>query len=67
MANQAAVHEPAYEEAQPQTKREAIKFTNTDSGVATIWPIGQVDKTFIIAQSEDTLYLIDQHAAHERI
>ena len=33
----------------------------------TIWPIGQVDKTFIIAQSEDTLYLIDQHAAHERI
>ena len=26
-----------------------------------------MDKTFIIAQSEDTLYLIDQHAAHERI
>ncbi len=47
--------------------REAIAFTDTDSGVATIWPIGQVDKTFIIAQSEDTLYLIDQHAAHERI
>ena len=67
VANQAAVHEPAYEEVQPQTKRETIKFTNTDSGVATIWPIGQVDKTFIIAQSEDTLYLIDQHAAHERI
>ncbi len=47
--------------------RPAIDFTDTDSGVATIWPIGQVDKTFIIAQSEDTLYLIDQHAAHERI
>lgn len=47
--------------------RETIAFTDTDSGVATIWPIGQVDKTFIIAQSEDTLYLIDQHAAHERI
>ena len=26
-----------------------------------------MDKTFIIAQSEDALYLIDQHAAHERI
>lgn len=52
--------------AAPQLK-ETIAFTNTDSGVATIWPIGQVDKTFIIAQSEDTLYLIDQHAAHERI
>ncbi len=47
--------------------RAAIAFTDTDSGIATIWPIGQVDKTFIIAQSEDTLYLIDQHAAHERI
>ncbi|MGM9529973.1 MAG: DNA mismatch repair endonuclease MutL [Phascolarctobacterium sp.] len=52
---------------QSVVKRETIKFTNTDSGIATIWPIGQVDKTFIIAQSEDTLYLIDQHAAHERI
>lgn len=45
----------------------AIGFTDTDSTASTIWPIGQVDKTFIIAQSEDTLYLIDQHAAHERI
>ena len=53
-------------ETAPQLK-ETIAFTDTDSGVATIWPIGQVDKTFIIAQSEDTLYLIDQHAAHERI
>ena len=46
---------------------EAIAFIDTDSGIDTIWPIGQVDKTFIIAQSEDALYLIDQHAAHERI
>ena len=49
------------------TNRETIAFTDTDSGMDTIWPIGQVDKTFIIAQSETTLYLIDQHAAHERI
>lgn len=32
-----------------------------------IWPLGQVDKVFIIAQSETALYLIDQHAAHERV
>lgn len=44
-----------------------IDFTDTDSGVDTIWPLGQVDRTFIIAQSEDSLFLIDQHAAHERI
>ena len=30
-------------------------------------PIGQVDLTYIIAQSTATLYIIDQHAAHERI
>ncbi len=58
--------QPAAQQQSP-IKRETIKFTDTDSGIATIWPIGQVDKTFIIAQSEDTLYLIDQHAAHERI
>lgn len=54
-------------EAAPVPNRETIAFTDTDSGMDTIWPIGQVDKTFIIAQSETTLYLIDQHAAHERI
>lgn len=32
-----------------------------------IYPIGQVDKTFIIAQTGTSLVLIDQHAAHERI
>lgn len=68
------VHEARSEFAKPQPtgaapvpNRETIAFTDTDSGMDTIWPIGQVDKTFIIAQSETTLYLIDQHAAHERI
>lgn len=58
---------PQPTEAAPVPNRETIAFTDTDSGMDTIWPIGQVDKTFIIAQSENTLYLIDQHAAHERI
>lgn len=58
---------PQPAEAAPVPNRETIAFTDTDSGMDTIWPIGQVDKTFIIAQSETTLYLIDQHAAHERI
>lgn len=59
--------EPLPEPATTQAPRETIAFTDTDSALATIWPIGQVDKTFIIAQSETALYLIDQHAAHERI
>lgn len=33
----------------------------------TIVPIGQVDLTYIIAQDAKGLYIVDQHAAHERI
>lgn len=29
--------------------------------------VGQVHLTYMVAQSEDSLYLIDQHAAHERV
>jgi len=69
--------EPVYslgETRQLLKEQEPLKTENTVSfqtagqdTLETIWPIGQVDKTFIIAQSENTLYLIDQHAAHERI
>lgn len=52
---------------QDEIAANVIGFTDTNNETESIWPIGQVDKTFIIAQSEDTLYLIDQHAAHERI
>ena len=29
--------------------------------------IGQFNKTYILAEYSDTLYIIDQHAAHEKI
>ena len=32
-----------------------------------ITPIGQVDLCYIIAKDKDGLYIVDQHAAHERI
>lgn len=36
-------------------------------GTGSLIPIGQVARTYIIAQDEHGLYIIDQHAAHERI
>jgi DNA mismatch repair protein MutL len=52
--------------ARTQADAVAMQAAGTN-GLISIWPLGQVDKTFIIAQSETSLYLIDQHAAHERI
>lgn len=54
---------PASDEALTEKARDGA----LSSGVDLIWPLGQVDRVFIIAQSETALYLIDQHAAHERI
>jgi DNA mismatch repair protein MutL len=44
-----------------------IAIQDVNSGVDNIWPLGQIDRVFIVAQSETALYLIDQHAAHERV
>ena len=44
-----------------------INLYATDNGVEQMWPLGQIDRVFIVAQSEKSLFLIDQHAAHERI
>ena len=48
----------------PQSDCDGQTLLDADG---TIIPIGQVDLTYIIAQDAKGLYLIDQHAAHERI
>ena len=50
------------------TKKEK-KEEVEDSGnrIKKMYPIGAIDATYIVAQNEDGMYLIDQHAAAERI
>ena len=33
----------------------------------SLYPVGQVHGTFIIAEDSENMYIIDQHAAHERV
>lgn len=43
---------------------ESITLNN---GSLALQPLGQIDNCFIVAQGAEGLYIIDQHAAHERI
>ncbi len=45
--------------------QEIIK--NEDFKSLKLYPVGQVHGTFIIAEDEEAMYIIDQHAAHERV
>ncbi|MEB1809534.1 MAG: DNA mismatch repair endonuclease MutL [Bacillaceae bacterium] len=47
-------------------EQPALEFTRNDR-VPTLYPIGQMHGTYILAQNEQGLYIIDQHAAQERI
>lgn len=50
--------ETEYQEEQPQPTSERVPI---------MYPIGQMHGTYILAQNENGLYIIDQHAAQERI
>lgn len=50
-----------------RSSAESMTDATAPLGDGNIIPIGQVDLTYIIAQDARGLYIIDQHAAHERI
>ncbi len=66
---QAATTPPADQtEATPTAQAEGeAPIASSSSSLPPLRVIGQVTSMFIIAEGPDGLYLIDQHAAHERI
>jgi DNA mismatch repair protein MutL len=52
---------PAFEEIEEEY------IPPTESRVPPLYPIGQMHGTYIFAQNEKGLYIIDQHAAQERL
>lgn len=52
------------EEEELQLIRETVEPSNR---IPTMYPVGLVKGTYIIAQNEEAMYLIDQHAAKERV
>lgn len=55
------------EEVHIEKQPEPSSNEKRESRIPALYPIGQMHGTYIVAQNENGLYLIDQHAAQERI
>nr|WP_163530701.1 DNA mismatch repair endonuclease MutL [Halobacillus ihumii] len=64
--------QPEQELARESEKTETNPSVSDESNkeqhrVPTMYPIGQLHGTYILAQNEEGMYIVDQHAAQERI
>ncbi|PRS31675.1 DNA mismatch repair endonuclease MutL [Bacillus pumilus] len=50
-----------------ELREDAAETISENERVPVMYPIGQMHGTYILAQNERGLYIIDQHAAQERI
>lgn len=48
-------------------KKNSEPVKEPEKNFAELFPIGQVARCYIVAQGGNDLYVVDQHAAHERI
>ncbi|RYM05642.1 DNA mismatch repair endonuclease MutL [Sporolactobacillus sp. THM7-7] len=62
-----AVPGAPFEKEQPAGDAVDEEMPDEPRRMPKLYPIGQMHGTYIFAQNEDGLYIIDQHAAQERI
>ncbi|WP_055070750.1 DNA mismatch repair endonuclease MutL [Clostridium massiliamazoniense] len=72
--NNLEVEESVAEEKKDYDENNTKNIKNNNDQISNIEPkipklniIGQFNKTYILAEYNDNLYLIDQHAAHEKL
>jgi DNA mismatch repair protein MutL len=59
---------PSLEQLAAAGARESVEVPTSHFNLwSSLQVIGQVDLTYIVAQSDHSMFLIDQHAAHERV
>ncbi|MCH8025297.1 MAG: DNA mismatch repair endonuclease MutL [Chloroflexi bacterium] len=62
--------EPQESSPEPRTsnvKTAASPELPAAGGLPVLRPVGQVSNTYVIAEGPEGMYLVDQHAAHERV
>ena len=64
--NEIVVNEEIIQTSMDFGKKEDI-IVNEEFKSLNLYPVGQVHGTYIIAENEDGMFILDQHAAHERV